>query len=167
MRVLLALLVLTQAEAVVGQSADCDDLVMRELSPSPAVAGNPMMVRVFGEWPVFSSPYVTGASVSGAEIRISVEGPNTGAASVLPFWEDFVGVGSLNPGAYDLYADVTVGPGGPNERQFSCGPTRQVVVPGVPVPALLDAGRLLLAALLGGCGFLRPSKLKPAVCSAH
>lgn len=95
---------------------------------------------------------MSGATVTGSEVRVEMFGFSPGPAAVTPY-ERFVDLGRLRPGSYDLYIDVTVDPGALSELSFSCGPISQEVVAGQPIPGLGRVGGPLLAALLAVAAF--------------
>lgn len=129
-----------------AQSRRCDNGVRMELVPSPAVAGDSLFVRAYGEWGGLGGPVVTGLTVSGTEIRLGLAGVTTGPAVVVT-WEETVAVGVLAAGEYELYADLLLDPGGTSERNEVCGPVAAEVVAVDPVP-LSDSTLVLFALLL-------------------
>ncbi len=146
----LALLgLLLAAHAAWSQSPNCA-YANAELVPTPLVSGTPLSVRSFGSWPTSGSGALVSSQVNGTEIRVALEGPGAGPASVNPFWEDFMLIGPLAPGTYDLYVDVTmIG----ISFSFTCGPTQQVVASAIP--AASTVATLALAAALALLGWFK------------
>ncbi|MEM6705890.1 MAG: hypothetical protein AAF690_24455, partial [Acidobacteriota bacterium] len=118
-----------------------------EFMPQPSIAGAALSVRIFGEWPVPSTPSLPSFSVVGNDVIVRLVGPTSGPAAIGNFSEA-ISIGTLSEGTYNIVIEVTLDLGMPNEENLTCDAIPAEIVAASVVPTTSRIGLATLGTLL-------------------